>query len=266
MPTRIEDIAEFYKPRTDEWLSQKDLYIPSLQNLVSTVKLGCEVPLDTVISKLGVTSLRRHKLSVATIRFVGIRSKHLTTENKNIQKVPTIQLFERGQAVIVGARSEEISILYCHILRIFLLNIGIPARCNKLVIWNTVCSGYYPYGINTVTFEQENKVTTVKDRGEFPGVMFVTGQFKLTLFPTGKFIVMGMNSKEDRVSFLSILPIFEKYKLQETTMVSKAQMGTEAVNRIARKRGIADISNMDKATLMAIATEAINEVDFGGAE
>lgn len=264
MGTSIEDLNTFYKPKTDEWLSQGDLFIPSPQNIVSTVKLGCIVPLNRVMSTLGVPSLRRSKLSVATIRFVGPRSKYLTVANRNIQRVPTIQLFERGQAVIVGATSEEISILYCHILRIFLLNIGIQARCNKLVIWNIVCSGFFPYGINTINFEKENnKVTTVKDKGEFPGVMFVIGKFKITLFPTGKFIVMGMGSREDRKDFLPIIPIFYKYKLNETTIVSKAQLGTEMLNMIVRKRQITDISNVDKAVLLDIAREAINAVDFG---
>lgn len=259
----IGDLKEFYKPRTDPWLSQAELFMPSPQNVVSTVELGCVVPLNRVIACLGPSSLRKSKLSVVTLRFASSRSRHLTNLKKNLPRVPTIQLFEGGQAVIVGATSEEISVLYSHILRMFLINIGIPARCNKLVVWNRVCSGFYPYGIDTERFKEENEVTLVKDSGGFPGVMYVTGEFKLTLFPTGKFIVMGMGSEEDREKFLRVLPIFEKYKLCKSALVSKAQLGTDAVNRIIKKRGITDISTVDKATLLLIAKEAINSVDFG---
>ena len=261
--TKIEDLFKYYKPKTDEWLSQEDLCMAATQNTVSTVDLGCTVPLKDIVKKSGFQGLIKSKLSVATFRFAPLRSKHFSSQRKNLPRVPTIQLFERGQAVIVGAISEDMALLYCHILRIYLLNIGIRVRCNKLVMCNRVCSGYYPYGIDTASIGKRNKVTSVKDGGEFPGVMVVIGEFKLTLFPTGKFIVMGMYKKEDRIKFLKVIPIFERHKLHSTKMVSKAQRGSEVISRIMRKRNYTDISALSKKQLMDLAMEAINEVDFG---
>lgn len=257
METKINDLLNYYEPEKEVWFSKADRYFPATQNVVLTVDCKQQISLGSITQAFGVQSLRKSRLSVATIRFSCGRVG---------SKVPTIQLFERGQAVIVGATSEEVSILYCHMLRFFLLNIGIPVKCDKMVVWNRVCSGNYPYGIDTINFGRENIVTLVKDKGGFPGVMYTTEEFKITFFPTGKFIVMGMGEKEDRTKFLRVMPIFEKYRLSKTPIVLKAQTGMGVVCDLVQKRGITDISHTDKATLLKVAKDAIDLVDFGEIE
>lgn len=267
MPTELSDLDFFQVPK-DTWLSHPEIFLPVEQNTVFTVDFLCTIPLQSVVRLIAACSLRKDRLSVVTIRWHERFSNGICTENGNVPHPPTVQLFGKGKAVLMGATSEYKTLLFCHKLRFMLLNMGLPASCSSLILRNKVCSGNYIYGIDTDNFEYDNTIASVKDDGTFPGIMFVITppgsekELRFSLFPTGKFIVMGMDGNEAREGFLQILPILHRNRRPDGAPKAKAARGVEKICKAMRKRAISEITNTSKEELLTIAKRVMAHVDY----
>lgn len=235
MPTRssLADIRLYKEPK-DVWLSMGEKTWPNPQNNVATVYFNAEHQLEPFVGRIGGVSCRKSRLTANTIRF------HTIGKNR----APTAQSFASGMVVLMGATSERTTLHYIHILRFMFMNMKLKRmpRNGRMLVRNRVCSGFYGFGLDIENFEPEDRVGIVRHNPSFPGIVYTTKPpgtdepISLSLFKSGKLIIMGLGPKEARQVYGHVLPVLERNRLQGNNTRSKTTRSITAIKEQLAQR------------------------------
>lgn len=178
---------------------------PSLQNVVGTVKLGCDVALEHVARSSWNVEYNPRTFSAAIMRL----------RNPNA----TVLLFASGSAVIVGCRSASESRTSARRVARRIRRLGYPVqfgpdawRIHNLVASTTIP---FPVRLEGMAFQLGDTGRVAYEPELFPGLIYrmEAPRVALLIFVSGKVIITGAKSEEEvAAAHARIVPILEQYR------------------------------------------------------
>nr|XP_046233835.1 TATA-box-binding protein-like [Scatophagus argus] len=168
-----------------------------IQNVISTVKLGCDLDLDLIAHKAWNVEYNRKIFNGLTMRIREPRT--------------TALIYKSGTLVCLGAKSVEQSWQaarkYTHIVK----RLGFPAHCLNFKIHNLVATcNTFPLNLNELADHQHCSF----EPELFPGLHYkVTPGINVTIFSSGKITFTGAKKEaEIYEAFYTIYPLLSCFR------------------------------------------------------
>ncbi|XP_068611154.1 TATA-box-binding protein-like [Brachionichthys hirsutus] len=181
--------------------SESSVIVPKLQNIVSTVNLGCELDLRTI-------ALRARNVEYKPKRFSAVIMR--------IQKPRTTALiFRTGKMVCTGAKSEEQSRLAARKFARVVQKLGFPTKFLDFKIRNMVGSCDVKFPIRLAGLALTHHRFCSYEPELFPGLYYRMVQQKIVLiiFCSGKVVITGARkTAEIYEAFEHIYPILKGFR------------------------------------------------------
>uniref|UniRef100_A0A3Q3QIP2 TATA box-binding protein-like 2 n=1 Tax=Monopterus albus TaxID=43700 RepID=A0A3Q3QIP2_MONAL len=181
-------------------VTERSGIIPQLQNIVSTVNLGC--PLD--------------------LKFIALQARNAEYNPKRFAAVimrireprTTALIFSSGKMVCTGAKSEEQSRLAARKYARVVQKLGFPARFLDFKIQNMVasCDVCFPIRLEGMVLTHQHYEPEL-----FPGLIYrmVKPRIVLLIFVSGKVVLTGAKERaEIYEAFENIYPILRGFRKQ----------------------------------------------------
>ncbi|XP_029972949.1 TATA box-binding protein-like 2 [Salarias fasciatus] len=184
-------------------MTERSGIIPQLQNIVSTVNLGC--PLD--------------------LKFIALQARNAEYNPKRFAAVimrireprTTALIFSSGKMVCTGAKSEEQSRLAARKYARVVQKLGFPARFLDFKIQNMVASCDVCFPIRLEGLVLTHQQFSSYEPELFPGLIYrmVKPRIVLLIFVSGKVVLTGAKERaEIYEAFENIYPILKGFKKQ----------------------------------------------------
>ncbi|KAL0412673.1 UNVERIFIED_CONTAM: TATA-box-binding protein 1 [Sesamum radiatum] len=175
--------------------------VPTIQNIVSTVNLACNLNLAEISLKTMNSEYNPKRFSAVIMRI---------KEPKT-----TALIFASGKMVCTGAKTEQESRLAARKFARVVQKLGFPVRFNGFRIQNMVgsCDVKFPVRLENMICGHE--VYSVYEPEIFPGLIYRMKKPRVTIlvFASGKIVIAGAKKKEDIfTAFDNIYPVLEQYK------------------------------------------------------
>ncbi|KAA0189181.1 hypothetical protein HAZT_HAZT002540 [Hyalella azteca] len=175
--------------------------LPQLQNIVSTVTLGCQLKLQTI-----ATQARNAEYNPKRFAAVIMRIREPRT---------TALIFSSGKMVCTGAKSEEDSRLAARKYARIIQKLGFPAKFMEFKIQNMVgsCDVKFPIRLEGLVLAH-NQFSSYEPE-LFPGLIYrmVKPRIVLLIFVSGKVVLTGAKVREQIYeAFENIYPILKSFK------------------------------------------------------
>ncbi|XP_074288293.1 uncharacterized protein LOC141613435 [Silene latifolia] len=180
--------------------------IPTIQNVVSTVNLGCKLDL-TVIALHARNAEYNHKRFSAVI--MRIREPRTTA-----------LIFASGKVVCTGAKSEAASKLAARKFARIVQKLGFPVDFIDFKIQNIVGSCDVKFPIKLELLKEFHRSFAKYEPELFPGMIFrmVEPKIVLLIFVSGKVVLTGAQHREQiYAGFRNIFPLLNEYKKKTST-------------------------------------------------
>lgn len=212
MPTSLDDIDEYCKLSIDPYLSTDESF-PHKHNTVGTSFYDIDnVILKQFVGAVGIASYHNARLNASAFR-------NYRPDNGYGEKAPTVQFFDNGWSVFMGAPNAWCILKYIHILRFLLYNLPfIERRPDNSRLWvsNEVSTGSCK-PLDIETFENKSRLNVIKNAKSFPGIVYIAKvrgypnhSLSFSLFSTGKMNVMGFCPLREKNIFTFIFDILER--------------------------------------------------------
>ncbi|XP_061650386.1 TATA box-binding protein-like 2 isoform X2 [Phyllopteryx taeniolatus] len=184
-------------------MTERSGIIPQLQNIVSTVNLGC--PLD--------------------LKFIALQARNAEYNPKRFAAVimrireprTTALIFSSGKMVCTGAKSEEQSRLAARKYARVVQKLGFPARFLDFKIQNMVASCDVCFPIRLEGLVLTHQQFSSYEPELFPGLIYrmVKPRIVLLIFVSGKVVLTGAKERgEIYEAFENIYPILRGFRKQ----------------------------------------------------
>uniref|UniRef100_A0A665UKA5 TATA box binding protein like 2 n=1 Tax=Echeneis naucrates TaxID=173247 RepID=A0A665UKA5_ECHNA len=184
-------------------VTERSGIIPQLQNIVSTVNLGC--PLD--------------------LKFIALQARNAEYNPKRFAAVimrireprTTALIFSSGKMVCTGAKSEEQSRLAARKYARVVQKLGFPARFLDFKIQNMVASCDVSFPIRLEGLVLTHQQFSSYEPELFPGLIYrmVKPRIVLLIFVSGKVVLTGAKERaEIYEAFENIYPILRGFRKQ----------------------------------------------------
>ncbi|XP_072320347.1 TATA box-binding protein-like 2 [Eucyclogobius newberryi] len=184
-------------------VTERSGIIPQLQNIVSTVNLGC--PLD--------------------LKFIALQARNAEYNPKRFAAVimrireprTTALIFSSGKMVCTGAKSEEQSRLAARKYARVVQKLGFPARFLDFKIQNMVASCDVCFPIRLEGLVLTHQQFSSYEPELFPGLIYrmVKPRIVLLIFVSGKVVLTGAKEREEIYeAFENIYPILRGFRKQ----------------------------------------------------
>ncbi|KFW80711.1 TATA-box-binding protein [Manacus vitellinus] len=178
--------------------SESSGIVPQLQNIVSTVNLGCKLDLKTI-------ALRARNAEYNPKRFAAVIMRIREPRT-------TALIFSSGKMVCTGAKSEEQSRLAARKYARVVQKLGFPAKFLDFKIQNMVgsCDVKLLISLNTVTLFSYSYEPEL-----FPGLIYrmIKPRIVLLIFVSGKVVLTGAKVRaEIYEAFENIYPILKGFR------------------------------------------------------
>lgn len=175
--------------------------VPTLQNIVSTVNLGCKLDLKNI-------ALHARNAEYNPKRFAAVIMR--IREPKT-----TALIFASGKMVCTGAKSEEASRLAARKYARIIQKLGFAAKFLDFKIQNIVgsCDVRFPIRLEGLAFAHNHYCSYEPEL--FPGLIYRMVQPKIVLliFVSGKIVLTGAKVREEIYeAFENIYPVLTEYK------------------------------------------------------
>jgi len=175
--------------------------IPTLQNIVSTVNLGCRLDLKKI-------ALQARNAEYNPKRFAAVIMR--IREPKT-----TALIFSSGKMVCTGAKSEEASKLAARKYGRIVAKLGFPVSFSDFKIQNIVgsCDVKFPIRLEGLAHDHANFSSYEPEL--FPGLIYRMVQPKIVLliFVSGKVVLTGAKTRDDiYTAFESMFPVLNEYR------------------------------------------------------
>eukprot|EP01112_Ceratiomyxa_fruticulosa_P005596 TRINITY_DN162_c0_g1_i1.p1 TRINITY_DN162_c0_g1~~TRINITY_DN162_c0_g1_i1.p1 ORF type:complete len:211 (-),score=33.72 TRINITY_DN162_c0_g1_i1:209-841(-) len=176
---------------------------PILQNIVSTVNMGCKLNLKDI-------ALRARNAEYNPKRFAAVIMR--IREPKT-----TALIFASGKMVCTGAKSEEHSRLAARKYARIIQKLGFDAKFMDFKIQNIVgsCDVKFPIRLEGLACGHNHYSSYEPEL--FPGLIYrmVVPKIVLLIFVSGKIVLTGAKVREDIYqAFENIYPVLTEYKKQ----------------------------------------------------
>ncbi|XP_061699293.1 TATA box-binding protein-like 2 [Syngnathoides biaculeatus] len=184
-------------------VTERSGIIPQLQNIVSTVNLGC--PLD--------------------LKFIALQARNAEYNPKRFAAVimrireprTTALIFSSGKMVCTGAKSEEQSRLGARKYARIVQKLGFPARFLDFKIQNMVASCDVCFPIRLEGLVLTHQQFSSYEPELFPGLIYrmVKPRIVLLIFVSGKVVLTGAKERDEIYeAFENIYPILRGFRKQ----------------------------------------------------
>jgi len=177
--------------------------IPTLQNIVSTVNLGCRLDLKKI-------ALHARNAEYNPKRFAAVIMRIRDPKT-------TALIFASGKMVCTGAKSEEMSKLAARKYGRIVAKLGFPVTFSDFKIQNIVgsCDVKFPIRLEGLAYDHLNFSSYEPEL--FPGLIYRMVQPKIVLliFVSGKVVLTGAKTRDDiYTAFEQMYPVLTEYRKQ----------------------------------------------------
>nr|XP_058905913.1 LOW QUALITY PROTEIN: TATA-box-binding protein-like [Kogia breviceps] len=183
-------------------VSESSGIVPQLQNIVSTVNLGCKLDLKTIALRAGNAEYNPKWFAAVIMRLREPRT--------------TALIFISGKMVCTGAKSEEQSRLAARKYARVVQNLGVPAKYLDLKIQNMGGGGCdVKFPIRLEGFALTHQQFSSYEPELFPGLIYrmTKPRIVLLIFVSGKVILTGAKVRaEIYEAFENIYPILKGFR------------------------------------------------------
>jgi len=200
----ISNDAQADRPNLDEVDKTKHPsgIVPILQNIVSTVNLGCRLDLKQIAMKARNAEYNPKRFAAVIMR---IREPKTTA-----------LIFASGKMVCTGAKSEKLSRLAARKYARIIQKLGFQdIKFSEFKIQNIVgsCDVKFPIRLEGLAYEHEDYSSYEPEL--FPGLIYRMVQPKIVLliFVSGKVVLTGAKHREQIYeAFENIYPVLSEFK------------------------------------------------------
>ncbi|KAJ1519423.1 hypothetical protein ONE63_004715 [Megalurothrips usitatus] len=175
----------------------------TLQNVVATVSLGCELDLKKI-------NFRTRNSEYNPSRFSGVVMRILEPRT-------TALIFQSGKVVCTGARNELASGLATRKFARIVQRLGFPVKYLDFKIQNIVATCDLRFPIRLEDLNQKHTQFSCYEPELFPGLIYrmVKPRVVLLIFVNGKIVFTGAKNRQDlEESLEAIYPILRSFKKQ----------------------------------------------------
>ena len=174
---------------------------PVIQNVVSTVNLGCKLDLKSI-------ALRARNSEYNPKRFAAVIMRIRDPKT-------TALIFASGKMVVTGAKSEQASKLASQKFGRIISKLGFPTKFEEFKVQNIVssCDAKFNIRLEGLSFEHSNFCSYEPEL--FPGLIYrmVNPKIVLLIFVSGKIVLTGAKKREDIYqAFENIYPVLTQFK------------------------------------------------------
>jgi len=175
--------------------------IPQLQNIVSTVNLGCKLDLKQIALHARNAEYNPKRFAAVIMRIREPRT--------------TALIFSSGKMVCTGARSEEQSRLAARKYARVIQKLGFPAKFIDFKIQNIVgsCDVKFPIRLESLVLSQNQFCSYEPEL--FPGLIYrmMKPKIVLLIFVSGKVVLTGAKVRSEIYeAFENIYPILRGFR------------------------------------------------------
>ena len=200
-PQEMGENAVKSQPDEEEDSSSTSGIVPTLQNIVATVNLGCRLDLKTV-------ALHARNAEYNPKRFAAVIMR--IREPKT-----TALIFASGKMVVTGAKSEDDSKLASRKYARIIQKIGFAAKFTDFKIQNIVgsCDVKFPIRLEGLAFSHGTFSSYEPEL--FPGLIYrmVKPKIVLLIFVSGKIVLTGAKQREEIYqAFEAIYPVLSEFR------------------------------------------------------
>ncbi|XP_050426702.1 uncharacterized protein LOC126837022 [Adelges cooleyi] len=181
---------------------------PKLQNIVSTVDMGCRLDLKAIALQSKNSEFDPTRISAVIMRIREPRT--------------TALIFSSGKLVVTGAKSETDSKLAARKFAKIIQKLNFPAKFLNFKIQNIVGSCDVEFIIRLEKLDLAHRPFSSYEPELFPGIIFrmIKPRVVVLIFATGKIIITGAKVRQEIVdAFENIYPILKsnrgKWKIRE---------------------------------------------------
>ncbi|KAM9777986.1 TATA box-binding protein-like 2 [Neosynchiropus ocellatus] len=184
-------------------VTERSGIIPQLQNIVSTVNLGCPLNLKFIALQARNAEYNPKRFAAVIMRIREPRT--------------TALIFSSGKMVCTGAKSEEQSRLASRKYARVVQKLGFPARFMDFKIQNMVasCDVFFPIRLEGLVLTHQQFSSYEPEL--FPGLIYrmVKPRIVLLIFVSGKVVLTGAKERgEIYEAFENIYPILRGFRKQ----------------------------------------------------
>ncbi|CAI0410234.1 unnamed protein product [Linum tenue] len=175
--------------------------VPTLQNIVATVNLGCELSLKQI-------ALRARNAEYNPKRFAAVIMR--IREPKT-----TALIFASGKMVCTGAKSEAQSKMAARKYARIIQKLGFSAQFKDFKIQNIVGSCDVKFPIRLESLDSAHGPYSKYEPELFPGLVYRMKKPKVVLliFVSGKIVITGAKErKETYAAFENIYPVLAEFR------------------------------------------------------
>lgn len=177
--------------------------VPQLQNIVSTVSLGCKLDLKKIALHARNAEYNPKRFAAVIMRIREPRT--------------TALIFSSGKMVCTGAKSEEHSRLAARKYARIVQKLGFPAKFKDFKIQNMVGSCDVKFPIRLEGLVLTHSQFSSYEPELFPGLIYrmVKPRIVLLIFVSGKVVLTGAKVRQEIYeAFDNIHPILKNFKKQ----------------------------------------------------
>ncbi|XP_071962689.1 uncharacterized protein [Antedon mediterranea] len=175
--------------------------LPQLQNIVSTVNLGCKLDLKKIALHARNAEYNPKRFAAVIMRIRDPRT--------------TALIFSSGKMVCTGAKSEDLSRLAARKYARVIQKLGFPAKFIEFRIQNMVGSCDVKFPIRLEGLVLAHGQFSSYEPELFPGLIYrmVKPRIVLLIFVSGKVVLTGAKVRSEiNDAFNNIYPILKAYK------------------------------------------------------
>lgn len=190
-----------YMPQTPATVGDPNIPVPQLQNIVSTVNLGCKLDLKKIALHARNAEYNPKRFAAVIMRIREPRT--------------TALIFSSGKMVCTGAKSEESSRLAARKYARIVQKLGFDAKFIDFKVQNMVgsCDVKFPIQLESLCLTHSQFAGYEPEL--FPGLIYrmVKPRVVLLIFVSGKIVITGAKVRRDiDDAFASIYPILKGFK------------------------------------------------------
>jgi len=175
--------------------------VPTLQNIVSTVNLGCRLDLKNIALHARNAEYNPKRFAAVIMRIREPRT--------------TALLFNSGKMVCTGAKSEEESRLAARKYARVIQKLGFPAKFTEFKIQNMVGSCDVKFPIRLEGLALQHQQFSSYEPELFPGLIYrmMKPKIVLLIFVSGKVVLTGAKERSEIYdAFDCIYPILKNFR------------------------------------------------------
>ena len=170
---------------------------PKVNNIVSTVNLGCKLDLHYVANNVENGQYRPRRFSAATIR----------------NGKQTALVFSNGKLICLGAKTPEDSLQRAKTFVGIIAKLGYDAKLNDFKIHNMVASFDVGFHVQLGPMSDDNGKCVFYEPEIFPALNYYLPKTTVRVFASGKVVILAAKTHaEIEEVYNTICPIIAKYR------------------------------------------------------